>query len=1129
MGRTGRFLLVALWAAWSAGLARGQADDAGLQFFETRIRPMLSEHCYKCHSARAEKLKGKLLLDSRDGLLKGGEEGLVVIPGHPEKSRLIEAVSYQNPDLQMPPKTRLSAQQVEDLSRWVKLGAPWPADNAQTSATTTRPVDVMQRLAGHWAWQPVHPTKPPAVKNQQWARDPIDRFILAKLDANGLEPAPPADPRSLLRRVYFSLTGLPPTREDVEAFLAEPEPHQALADVVDTLLASPRFGEHWARHWMDLVRYSDTLGNEADMPVPNAWRYRDYLIRAFNADVPYNRLIVEHIAGDLLTHPRRDPATNLNESVIGTGFFWFAEGKRSPVDLRLAQADTFDNRLDVMAKTFLGVTLACARCHDHKFDPIAQADYYALYGYLKSSRYTQAALNRDPLDAQAARLASLRARIRVAAADCLSQRAATLARYLTATTGLVAQLNAGPPATDIIATTATSANLEPARLARWLTAIARTSPDPAHPLYAWSRIAGLGPSLSAHAIAMRWRDLKRPAASPSRPADDIELTDFAASGFKGWFVEDQAFGPAPLLPGDFLMGADAVRPVATFVRGGTWAHSGYLSRRLQGTLRSPTFTIDRRFLHILAAGRASRINVIIDHFVMIQDPLYGSLRRIVNDESPKWITYDLGLWQGRQAYVEFADTTTPDLHDMRPPDGCGPQGYLAVSRMLLSARGAAPPPSPPAPVLALLGDDPPESLASLAGRYQQAAIESLISFGQGKLSEAPDAQARATLLAWFVEHGLLDGAAAAQLLDQLFGQFHQVESQLPDPIRVPAMTEGLPEDEYIFLRGNPKTAGPLAPRRAPRLLDNQIPSPAPTHGSGRLELARQIADPANPLVARVFVNRVWHHLFGRGIVPSVDNFGALGDRPSHPELLDYLADRFVKEGWSTKKLIRELVLSNTFGQSSTPPPNSSADPNNRLLGHMPVRRLEAEAIRDQILAVSGRLDRDKMFGPGVEVHLTPFMENGYTSDYGHPKSSGPLDGQGRRSVYLTIRRNFLNPMLVAFDAPPPLNTAGRRSVSNVPAQALILMNDPFVLEQARLWAGRILQRPGLDTAGRVRRMYLEAFSRPPSPGELAVALRFLDHHGDELNVAPQHRGNDPRLWADFAHVLFNVKEFIFLN
>ena len=495
------------------------------------------------------------------------------------------------------------------------------------------------------------------------------------------------------------------------------------------------------------------------------------------------------------------------------------------------------------------------------------------------------------------------------------------------------------------------------------------------------------------------------------------------------------------------------------------------------------------------------MNVVIEHFVTIQDPLYGRLRLILNDDVPRWKTVDLEMWRGRRAYLEFADTTTQDLHDMRPPAGCGPEGYIALGRALLSDEG---PPAMPesASSQGLLGDEPVDSPSVLAGRYGRAVAESLAAMGDGSLPDLPDVEARADLLAWLVERGLLDlDPSSAVRLGALLKSFREVEAGLPEPRRAPAMTEGTPEDEAIALRGNPKNVGPIVPRRMIGALAGDRETSTPAVGSGRLELARRIADPANPLTARVAVNRVWHHLFGRGIVTTVDNFGALGDRPSHPELLDDLADRFVRDGWSIKRLVRELVLSRTFRMASTSSPEAeAADPDNRLLHRMPVRRLEAEAIRDAILAVSGRLD-GRMEGPGVEVYLTPFMDN-YTDNYGRPKASGPLDGDGRRSLYITVRRNFPTPMLAAFDMPQPLATVGRRDVSNVPAQALILMNDPFVAQQARLWARRMLAVEGLDATGRVRRMYLDAYARPPAEAELQAALRFLDRHGDELGIPP---------------------------
>ena len=1041
----------------------------------------------------------------------------------------MEAVRYQNPDLQMPPKSRLSDQQIADLTRWVEAGAPWPAEPAAASdSPIAAAFDLDKRRNSHWAWQPVVAHEPPVVKNLGWVTTPIDRFVLAGLESAGLESAPAADRRSLIRRVYAVLIGLPPTPEEVAEFVADPA-SDPLPKLVDRLLASPHYGERWARHWMDLVRYSETLGDETDAPIPNAWRYRDYLVRAFNSDLPYNQFLREHIAGDLLPEPRRNPADGCNESIVATGFFWMNEARRSPVDLRAAEADCFDNKLDVMCKTFLGMTVACARCHDHKFDAISSGDYYALYGYLKSSRYTQAQLNASQCQEAAGRLITLQPQIRDIGATLLARRASTMSRYLSAS------LAATRRPIDAVAA---EAGLDAASLQKWTVALKKPLAVD-HPLQAWAKIAELGTAPSKETIASRWKELageietksrQPPAAARSK---DIELADFQQGSYASWFSEDQAFGVAPLQPGDCLPGTTAYRPLATIVRGGAWAHSGALSRRLQGTLRSPTFTISRRYLHVLAAGRAARINVDIDHYVMIQEPLFGGLRKVLDNDAPQWRTFDLSLWSGHRAYLECADSTTQDLHDFGPPTGAGPEGYLAIGRALLSDES---PPSSAAFTLSpgFFGDTPVRSQAELAERYQKIVVDSLLALARGKLRDQPDAESRATLLSWLIENGLLDSGARTddpamrKQLETLLKGYRECELRLPEPIRAPANIDGTGEDEYVFVRGNHKVAGPVTPRRFLAAIVGQNSSAASAEGSGRLDLAARMSDPRNPLVARVIVNRTWHYVFGRGIVPSVDNLGVLGDRPTHPELLDYLADRFVKDGWSIKKLIRELVLSRTFQMSSGGTPRADEiDPDNRLWHRMFIRRLEAESIRDHMLAVSGRLDR-RLFGPSVEVFLTPYMQ-GNAESTGKPKQSGPLDGDGRRSLYIKVRRNYLTPMLLAFDWPAPLNTAGQRTVSNVPAQALILLNDPFVAWQAEGWAKRILAQKDLDASEKVRRMYAEAFARPPTTGELQIALALLDDHGALLKIPPGERSGDVRVWAALAHVLLNVKEFIFLD
>jgi hypothetical protein len=985
-------------------------DAAGIEFFESRIRPLLADRCYGCHSHGAKKLKASLHLDSREGALKGGESGPALVPGSPEKSRLIESVTYKNVDLQMPPKDKLGDQQIADLTAWVKMGAPWGTTKAATAAATgpIEEFNLARRKAAHWAWQPVRPQTPPAVRDATWAEDPIDRFVLAKLEQSNLKPSGPADKRTLVRRAYFAVTGLPPTPEQVEAFLADSSP-DAFTTVVDQLLASPAFGERWGRHWLDLVRYAETMGHEFDFPIPNAWRYRDYVIRALNKDLPYDRFLTEQIAGDLLTDPRRGP-DGINESALGTGFYFFGEDVQAPVDVRQHQADVFDNRIDVLGKSMLGLTIACARCHDHKFDAISAADYYALYGYLKATRYTQAAVNDRDIAAKAAELGRLKRSIRQAVA-----RAA------------LANLPPGPLPVDV------------------------------------------------------------PTPVPDRPGD----LDLAPDT---WIAEGAAF--ARVAAGDFMVG-DERQPIRGFPTSAKF-HSGLVSNRLEGALRSPTMTLGKRYLHVRAAGADARLNVVVDNFNVIRDPIYGGLKRALKAGKTAWLSVDLQMWQGRQAYVELIDTSVAD------PGGpaAAINGWASIERAILS-DGATPPPSPVASTQPVAAD----------ASYIRATLN---PWSDGSLSAAPDAPARVAVLTRL----MTDRPASTDEIAALIREYRRVESTLTAPVYAPAASDGPADDEHLFIRGSPKNLGPKVPRRFLEALtpmggSPSVPgtqNPGPGTSANRLDLAKRIADPANPLTPRVMVNRVWHHLFGRGLVASVDNFGALGDAPSHPELLDHLADRFVREGWSIKRLIRAILLTRTWQQSSRGDAAvDAADPDNKLLHRQNVRRLEAETIRDLLLAISGRLD-PTMYGPGVPVHLTEFMEG-----RGRPGSSGPLDGAGRRSIYLEVRRNFLPPMLLTFDTPTPFNTMGRRSVSNVPAQALILMNDPFVQQQAALWAKSAVGRDDSDRA-RLTRMYLQAFSRPPTDDEAQILLPFV-----------AQRGPRERLWTDLAHALINTKELIFLN
>jgi hypothetical protein len=1099
------------------------APAEGTEFFEKKVRPILTQHCYRCHSGQAKKLRGGLRLDSREAMLKGGDSGPSLVAGQPDKSKLIEAVGYKNVELQMPPRDKLPETAIADLTAWVKMGAPWPKEQTVADGPSRSAFDLAARKRAHWAWRSIRPQTPPTVRDATWPRDPIDRFILAKLDDKGLSPAKPADGRTLLRRLYFDLIGLPPSPEEVEAYLRDSSP-EAVEKVVDRLLSSPHFGERWGRHWLDLVRYAETRGHEFDYPIPNAYQYRDYVIRAINADVPYNQFVVEHLAGDLLPKPRLHPERHFNESILATGFWFLGEEVHSPVDIRQDQADRFDNKVDVLSKAFLGLTVACARCHDHKFDAISTKDYYALFGFLQSSHYRLARFDSMEHNRHvAAELWELRAKgraaIRKALAASLRPGAERLAEYLLAAREA---MQAGADATPRrMAEIAHTHKLDVALLGQWVTHLRTAADDEKDPLHLW---------------AMFSRDARRSAsrgAANQAKSDTQVILDYAHSAPKDWLPDGFAFGPAPVRAGELYIDGTPEKPALSF-REHTAAEKdpawdvlksapggendpGALGGAVRAgrTLRTPTFPLTDGKVFYLVKGSGFVYAAVGSH-VMIAGPLHGHLVRTFNTgDRFQWISHDLSAYQGQRIHLEFT------------PTGNAP---LAVAQIAVGAASRAAPNSSPA---RLAGPTPPlllprsfaddESAVAIAEKYQRIFLDTLSKLAADGIPGSDHAADHARLANWMTRHAALFGAtlpveeARAFLTRQA-----RIAARIQSESRLcVAMSDGSAEDDYVFIRGSHKAHGETVPRRFLESLNGPTPLAA-SQGSGRLELARQMTDPpVNPFLPRVAVNRVWHHLFGRGIVASTDNFGVLGERPTHPELLDHLADRFIREGWSIKKLIRTLVLSRAYRMASQSDAASDrADPGDVLLHRMRMRRLEGEAIRDAMLLVSGRFV-DRLYGPPVPVHLTAFQEG-----RGRP-ASGPLDGDGRRSLYLSVRRNFLSSFLLAFDTPSPFSTVGRRTVSNVPAQSLILLNDPFVHGQAQLWAKRVLARPG-SVRERIIRMYESAFTRAPTETELSECIAFLERSNNKPGAqATGHE--DPAAWADLAHVLFNVKEFIFLN
>jgi hypothetical protein len=1086
-----------------------------LEFFEKQVRPILVKRCYECHSGEQKEPKGGLRVDSREALLRGGDTEPAIVPGNAKKSLLIDAINYGD-TYQMPKKSKMPAEEIAILTRWVDDGAAWPPSNATSPGDAAKTFDLAARKAAHWCWRPLSSPAVPTVKNGVWPADTLDRFILARLEAHGVAPAASADKRTLLRRVYFDLVGLPPSREQVAAFVADESPG-ALAKVVDELLRSPQFGERWGRHWLDLVRYAESRGHEFDYNAPNAYQYRDYVIRALNADLPYNEFVVEQVAGDLLEQPRLNSESGSNESILGTGFWFLGEWVHSPVDIRKDECDRFDNMVDVFSKTFLGLTVSCARCHDHKFDAVSQKDYYALFGYLQSSSYR---LVRFDTMQQEARLANeldeLNQRfgpeIEKAVAASQQQSLKDTPDYLLAVREVLQRKLSGEALVEL----AKAKTLDPARLAKWVEATQAAAGRSGDLLHVWAKYCEAGGDddvsnleRASQKVSEQWKTQSRQYEEARRACETI--VDYSDCKPEQWFTNGPTFGEQPVKSGALLLGPDGVAGFAergAARRDATWnvlraapgaeRDPGRLGNidRAGKTLKTPSFTIKAGLVHYLVRGLGHAYAALDSHSV-IAGPLHNQI--VVDfdkgNSDLRWISQDLRAYQGHRAHLEFY------------PTGDQPLEVLQV------VQGERAPPLP------------------LSSEVEGFDVASPFTLDEEKPTVESLAKQYGLLIgsrrAWLWKHAELitrDEEKLREIVARYLAERKLLTDQIkPESRYAMAMWDGSGEDETLMIRGNHRLTGAVVPRRMLEAVAGSEPATI-EHGSGRLQLAGQLVDPQrNPFVPRVMVNRVWQHLFGRGLVPSVDNFGVLGQEPTHPELLDHLATRFVNDGWSIKRLIRSIVLSRTYQMASSPTDAQAeeADPKNLLWRRTNLRRLEAEAIRDQLLALSGRLDRTQ-FGPSVPVHLTPFMQG-----RGRP-GDGPLDGNGRRSVYLSVRRNFLSPLMLAFDTPIPFSTMGARNVSNVPAQALILMNDPFVLQQAELWARKVCAEQA-DVDGRIAAMYESAFARPPAADELAAARAFLASQAKEYGLSPEAATSDVRPWTDLAHVLVNAKEFIFLK
>ncbi|MCI0461933.1 MAG: DUF1553 domain-containing protein [Gemmataceae bacterium] len=950
-----RLLPFSLALVFVAAPAPAAADDPGIEFFEKKIRPVLVEHCQECHSPARKKQRGGLYLDTRDALRKGGDSGPVLVPGKPEDSLLIKAIRYHDPDLRMPPKGKLPPAVVSDFEKWVAMGAPDPRTGNAKVAWKELDLEAGRKF---WAFQPPRASPLPAVKNPSWARSPIDRFILARLESQNLQPAPDADRATLIRRAYFTLIGLPPTPEEIDAFVKD-RSSDAFVKVVDRLLASPHFGERWGRHWLDVARYADSSGGGRSLIFKDAWRYRDYVIDAFNADMPYDQFILEQIAGDLLNAKTPEERRRL---LIATALLLLGPTNYERQDKPVLEMDIIDEQLDTLGKAFLGMTIGCARCHDHKFDPLPQKDYYALAGILKSTKWivhsNVSKWSEQPLPVSG-----------------------ELARQIKQHESAVAALRR---------------ELDLARAAE--------------------KKAG-----------------KLPAVVKGEPLDPRTL------------------------PGIVL--DDAQAKVV-----GTWRHS-----KFSGNYIGQGYLYDDR------ARKEDKTLTFVPDF-------------------PK-----AGFYEVRLAYVphENRATNVP----VRVFHADGEETVRVNQRLAPSIDGRFVP----------------------LGRYrfergdQWFVMVSTDKANGHVVADAVQFLPDEPIGARSVSEGPAKGKALPSSRD-LEAQLKRLLASGPERPLAMAVSEGEKvEDCHLCVRGNFHNPGPKVPRGFLQVMTARgatAPGGAlhiAAKESGRRQLATWLTSKDNPQTARVMVNRIWHHLFGTGLVRTVDNFGATGETPSHPELLDHLALRFVEQGWSVKKLIREILLSRAWQMSAEPASPQvierarKVDPENRLLWKANRKRLDAESIRDSILTVSGKLERTS---GGPSIRKGTAIEREYRFD------------DTRRSVYTPVFRNRLLELFEVFDFADPNVCNGRRNVSTVPTQALYLMNSPFVLEQARHAADRLLALPGLDDAGRLERAYREALGRLPTERERQLALEFL------RGVAADERR---AAWGQLLQVVFGCVDFRYVN
>ncbi len=991
-----------------AGPVNPVVSAADAAFFESKVRPVLVARCQGCHGAGSSPAQAGLRLDSRAGLIAGGKRGPALVAGDPDSSLLIRTIRASSGVPRMPPDGKISRAEVEALAAWVKLGAPWPTPAVRVPAPQTSSV-------AHWAWQPPLLPRLPRVRNQNWVSSPIDRFILAGLEAANLTPAPPADRRTLIRRATFDLTGLPPTPAEVAEFLADTRP-DAFSRVLDRLLASPAYGERWGRHWLDVARYADSNGVDENLAYVNAWRYRDYVVRAFNQGRPIDRFIREQIAGDLL----EDPPGDEGDGVVATGFLSLGPKMLAEDDPVKQEEDIIDEQIDTLGRAFMGVTLGCSRCHDHKFDPFPQTDYYSLAGIFKSTRTM---LNFKTLaEWQELPVAGKEDREKIAGIDRQVQAVQSQLRTVR------------EQATAAVLREATRRRSEYLR-------VARTLAD--KPQGGLLLPAGAGGAAPVGSITLEAEEYTSGNVLKDRDNYGRGIGVLVNAGqypnFAEYPVEIGAGGEWQL---DLRYASGDPRPVRILV------NDRLVSTEAAGGTTGGFFPQHQRW----AAAVVVRLPAGPNRIRLERDSFFPHIDRLLLSPYP---------------------------------------GSMPPRTRQQSATEAGLVPE-------LLGQAE-EQLRTSAGRATE--IEFTSATGLERAFAPPDREA----------------------IRRLEAEIASLEKSRPPVPRAMAVSDGKPVTMRVHIRGDYQSLGADCPRSFPAVLNRQGTDPIPPDSSGRLQLARWITRPDHPLTARVFVNRVWRWLLGRGLVPSTDNFGTLGDKPINQPLLDWLAVTFVRNGWSLKRLQKDIMLSATYRMSSRYDSVAAArDPDNRLHWRHSRRRLEAEAIRDSILAVSGRLDRT-VGGSLLRIGAREYVTSTANKD--------PISYQSsRRSLYLPVIRSALYEFFTAFDFGDPTVLNGDRASTTVAPQALFVMNSPIVQEESRALATALCADPSLNGTGRARRIYQLCFAREPTAVEVRRALELVARvaQADPLKAeTPEMR--ELRSWQSLVRAMFATTEFTHLD